>query len=210
MRACWMLLMLLSCRLSHAAKSQESCACKDQITIVCVPAGGDVLVPCPKLAGEDMIFNLFKDDEVIRNHTCIGDTQASDCKPRYTGAGVKLLENTDNNSFSFTLTGVKAGSYGIYGCEGTRMFPPPFVTSTLWMLLLVEGHQCNFHQDDRTPGHQYNDFLWIWILGLALLGTYSLTITIIILVKWRTSDSQRDYVNTRPKTHKDRRKKRGL
>lgn len=111
----------------------------DQITIVCVPAGGDVLVPCPKLAGEDMIFNLFKDDEVIRNHTCIGDTQASDCKPRYTGAGVKLLENTDNNSFSFTLTGVKAGGYGIYGCEGTRMFPPPFVTSTLWMLLLVEG-----------------------------------------------------------------------
>ncbi|XP_034407531.1 uncharacterized protein si:dkey-1h24.6 [Cyclopterus lumpus] len=209
MRACWMFLMLLSCRLSHAAKSQDSCACKDQIKIVCVPAGGDVPVPCPKLTGEDVIFNLFKDDEVIYNHTCIGDKQAPDCKPQYTRAGVKLLENTD----SFMLTRVNASSYGIYGCEGIRIFPPPFIKSTLWMQLLVEGYQCNFHRDHRTPGDQQDGFLWIWILGLALLCTYSVIITIvavIILVKWRTLDIQSDYMNTKPKAHKDCRKKRGL
>ncbi|KAK9523870.1 hypothetical protein VZT92_017755 [Zoarces viviparus] len=214
MRACWVLVVVLSCGLSHATKSQD--VCKDRIKIVCVPAGHDVSVPCPKLTGKDVIFDLYKDDEVIYNHTCIRDKQAPNCKARYTRAGVELRENTDNESFSFTLTGVNANSYGIYGCEGSAMFPPPFRTTTLWMLMLVEGHQCNFNNDDRTPEpsrDRTDGFLWIWILGLVLLCIYSVIITIIasiIWVNWRRSDSQSDYMNTKPKAHKDRKKKRGV
>ncbi|XP_068429385.1 uncharacterized protein si:dkey-1h24.6 [Clinocottus analis] len=213
MRACWMFLMLLSCRLSHATKFQNSCVCKDQIKIVCEPAGGNVPVPCPKVTAEHVIVNLFKDDEVIYNHMSIRDKQDPNWKAQYTRAGVELLENTDNKSFSFMLTGVNASSYGLYGCEGRKEYPAPMIQSTLWILLLVEGYQCNFHEDDRTPGEQEDGFLWIWILGLALLSTYSLIITIIagiIWVKWWRSDSQSDYMNTKPKAHKDRKRKRGV
>ncbi|XP_075950918.1 uncharacterized protein LOC142952825 [Anarhichas minor] len=213
MRACWVLMMLLSCRLSHATKFQDTF--KDQIKIVCVSAGDNVSVLCPKLTGQHVTFDLYKDDEMIYNHTCIRDKQAPNCKPRYTRAGVVLRENTDNESFSFTLTGVNANSYGLYGCEGTAMFPPPFRKSTLWILMLVEGHQCNFNNVSITPkpiGDQKDGFLWIWILGLVLLCIYSVIITIIaitIWVNWR-SDSQSDYMNTKPKAHKDRKKNRGV
>ncbi|XP_031707667.1 T-cell-specific surface glycoprotein CD28 [Anarrhichthys ocellatus] len=214
MRACWVLMMLLSCRLFHTTKFQD--ACKDQIQIVCVPAGDNVSVPCPKLTGQHVTFDLYQDDEVIYNQMYIRDKQAPTCKPRYTRAGVEVRENTDNESFSFTLTGVNANSYGIYRCEGTDMFPPPFRRSTLWMLMLVEGHQCNFNNVSITPkasGDQKDGFLWIWILGLVFLCIYSVIITIIasiIWVNWRRSDSQSDYMNTKPKAHKNRKKNRGV
>ncbi|XP_054479948.1 T-cell-specific surface glycoprotein CD28 [Anoplopoma fimbria] len=216
MRACWMFLMLLSCRLSHATKSQNICNNNNQIKIVCVPAGEDVSVSCPKFKKDDeVIFSLYKDNEVIFNHTCVGKKDAPNCKPQYTRAGVEMRENTDNTSFSFMLTRVNASSYGIYGCEGVCMYPPPLVEITLWIMLLVDGHQCNF-KENRTPEttrDQRDEFIWIWILGLALLCLYSLIITAIasiIWVKWRRSDSQSDYINTKPKAHRDRKKKKGV
>ncbi|XP_068575593.1 T-cell-specific surface glycoprotein CD28 [Cebidichthys violaceus] len=211
MRACWVFTMLLSCRISHATKSQD--VCKDHIKIVCVPAG-DVSVPCPKLTGRDVTFDLYKDNKMIYNHTRNPEKQPPNSTPRHSRADVELRENTDNKSFSFTLTGVNASSYGIYGCEGTAKYPPPFIRSTLWTLVLVEGHQCK--NDYRTPeksGEKKDGFLWIWIVGLVLLCIYSLIITIIaciIWVKWRSSDSQSDYMNTKPKAHKDRKKNRGV
>ncbi|TDG96228.1 hypothetical protein EPR50_G00237660 [Perca flavescens] len=107
------------------------------------------------------------------------------------------------------LTGVNANSYGFYRCELIITYLPPLRTkqSTSRILVLVEGHQCQ-----SPSGDQNNGFLWIWILVLVLFGIYSLIVTIIasiIWVKWRRSDSQSDYMNTKPKATRNR-KKRGF
>ncbi|XP_029305445.1 uncharacterized protein LOC115019885 isoform X2 [Cottoperca gobio] len=180
---------------------------------LCVPAGDNVPVPCPNVTAEDVTFNLLKDDEVIHNHTCIRDKTSQTCKSQKTRVAVEL--HGENISVTFMLPGVNASSYGVYRCEGIVMFPPPYkkVSSTVLILVLVEGHQCKFNKDHSKPktgGDQKDGFLWIWILGLVLLGIYSVTVTVIagvILVKWRRSDSQSDYMNTKPKAPRDRKKK---
>nr|BCK60956.1 T-cell costimulatory receptor CD28 [Sebastiscus marmoratus] len=214
MRACWMFMILLSCRLSHATK--EPCICKEHKT-VCVPAGNDVFVLCPDLTGQEVTFNLFKDEEVIYNHTCFHEKLTANCKPRHTVLGVELRD-------TFMLTGVNASSYGTYRCEVKVMYPPPFLQAcSACIHVQVEGHQCKLNKDDEksetddkkpeTAGDQKDGFLWIWILGLVLLGVYSLTVTIIAVIIWvklRGADSQSDYMNTKPKASRDRKKKRGV
>ncbi|KAL6115445.1 uncharacterized protein ACO6RY_00288 [Pungitius sinensis] len=195
MRARWLFMMLLSCGSYRAIKSQDVCPCKDQIKTVCMPAGGEVSVPCPNSTGQEVIYYLYKDGEEICTDPC-------------TTAGVRLRE--DNKSFMLTV--VNASSYGAYGCQSIGTYPPPLTKSTLWIIVHVEGHQCNVREDpSRTD--QTDGFLWIWILVLVLLCTYSLIITIIASitwVKWRSSNCQNDYMNTKPKANKDRRKKRGV
>ncbi|XP_078100215.1 uncharacterized protein LOC144513028 [Sander vitreus] len=209
MRACWMFMILLSCRLSHSTESPG--ICKNQLNMDCVPVNGNVSVPCPEFEGEDVTFELHKDDKVIYL-TCNPDgNNRSLCKPPYTRVGIEHHQKKENKSVSFMLTGVNASSYGIYRCDRIITFPPPLTTvqSTLWILVLVEGHQCS---NPKRGGDQNNGFLWIWILGLVLFGIYSLTVTIIatiIWVKWRRSDSQSDYMNTKPKETRNC-KKRGF
>ncbi|KAF1371764.1 hypothetical protein PFLUV_G00272490 [Perca fluviatilis] len=205
MRACWMFMILLSCSLRTKSQSIR----KDQLKIECVPANGNVSVPCPESAkGTDVTFELIKDDKVISNHRCNPDNNTCQCKPPCTRVGVELHQKK-NTSVSFMLTGVNASSHGIYRCEATVTYPPPLRTehSTLLSLVLVEGHQY------QCPGgDQNNGFLWLWILGLVLCGIYSVIVTIIasiIWVKWRRSDSQSDYMNTKPKATRNR-KKRGF
>ncbi|XP_037617461.1 cytotoxic T-lymphocyte protein 4 [Sebastes umbrosus] len=213
MRACWMFMILLSCRLSHATK--EKCTCNER-KIVCVAAGDDVLVPCPNLTGEEVTYYLLKDDKVIYNHTCFREKH-SNCKPRHTVLGVELRD-------SFMLTGVNVSSSGIYNCEVRVMYPPPFLKAcSSCTQVQVEEHQCKLDKvtekpetDDEKPetvGNQKSEFLWLWILALVLLGVYGVTVTIIaavIWVKWRGADSQSDYMNTKPKASRDRKKKRGV
>lgn len=211
-----MFMILLSCRSSHATKSQSTC--EDQLKIYCVPARANVHVSCPQIPGEDVTFNLLKEEEVIYNYTCIGAIKASNCTSRYTRVGVDVHEITENKSVSFMLTGVKASSYGIYRCEGMNTFPPPYykVASTSWVLVRIEGHQCKSKQNNsklETGGEQTERFLWICIVGLVVLCIYSLIVSIVacvIWVKWRRSDSQSDYMNTKPKAARDRKKKRGV
>ncbi|XP_032362650.1 uncharacterized protein si:dkey-1h24.6 [Etheostoma spectabile] len=216
MRACWMFMILLSCSLSRATKSQS--IPKDRLEIVCVPANDNVSVPCPELEGEDVTFKLFKEDKMIYNHTYNAEkNNASHGKPPYTRVGVELHQNKENKPDSFMLTGVNASSYGIYRCEYVVTYPPPLKTvpSTLRILLLVEGDHCKFNKTYSKPTtgeDQKNGFLWVWILALVLFGIYSLIVTIIasiIWVKWRGSDSQSDYMNTKPKATRNR-KKRGF
>ncbi|XP_034720662.1 uncharacterized protein si:dkey-1h24.6 [Etheostoma cragini] len=215
MRACWMFTILLSCSLSHTTKSERNC--EDQLNIVCVPANDNVPVPCPDLEGEDVTYELFKEDKMIYNHTYKTEkNNVSHSKPPYTRVGVELHQNKKNKPDSFILTGVNASSYGIYRCEYIVKYPPPLKTvpSTVRILLLVEGHHCKFNKTYSKPitGDQKNGFLWIWILALVLFGIYSLIVTIIasiIWVKWRGLDSQSDYMNTKPKAARNR-KKRGF
>nr|XP_040035615.1 uncharacterized protein LOC120821291 [Gasterosteus aculeatus aculeatus] len=194
MRARWMFMVLLSCGSYHVIKTLDDC--KGSVKAECVPVGGEVSVPCPNVTGEDVIIHLYKDHTRICNHQC-------------TEAGMKLRH--DNQSY--TLTVVNSSSNGIYGCQSIAMFPPPLTKTTLCILVLVDGHQCTGpEQPCRTSGDQCDGFLWIWILGLVLLCSYSVIITIIasiIWVKWRSLNCQNDYMNTKPKAHKDQRKKRG-
>ncbi|XP_074483716.1 T-cell-specific surface glycoprotein CD28 [Sebastes fasciatus] len=206
MRACWMFMILLSCRLSHATKAK--CTCND-LKIVCVAAGDDVLVPCPILTGEEVTYNLLKDDKVIYNHT-------TNCKPKHTVLGVELRD-------IFMLTGVNVSSYGNYSCKVSVMYPPPYLEAcSSCTQVQVEGHQCKLDKVDEKPEtdeekpetvDQKSGFLWLWILALVVLGVYGVIVTIIaaiIWVKWREADSQSDYMNTKPKASRDRKKKRGV
>ncbi|XP_042369155.1 uncharacterized protein LOC121962898 [Plectropomus leopardus] len=208
---CWVFMILLSCMFSHANNS-PSIICREKLKIARVPVGVNVPVPCPKLTTEDVTFNLLKDEEVFYNSTCIREKNAQNCTPSYTRMGVELQENTEyNNSVSFLLTRVNTSSYGIYRCDGIIIYPPPVrkVQNTM-ILVLVKGQQC---PQPVIDGDQKDRFLWFWILGIVVLGVYSLIVTIIagtVWVKWRRSDSQSDYMNTKPKAARDRRKKRGV
>lgn len=217
MGACWVFMFLLSCRFSHATESQS--ICKELLNIVCVPAGVNVSVPCPKLTTQDVTFYLLKEEKVIYELACTRNNTTSDCQPSQIRVGVELQDNTENKSASFMLTEVNASSYGIYKCESYITFPPPLkrVPNTLNILVLVEGHQCggnkNYTVKPIIAGDEKHGFLWIWILGIVVLGVYGITVTIIAgitWVKWRRSDSQSDYMNTKPKAPRDRKKKRGV
>ncbi|XP_044043976.1 T-cell-specific surface glycoprotein CD28 isoform X1 [Siniperca chuatsi] len=208
MSACWMFMIFMGYRLSHAAQSQGTCTCKDHLKPVCVPAGGNVTVPCPNLDGEDMAFNLLKDQKVIYNHSKTQEKNASNSE------AVELHENQVNN-VSFRLIGVNASFHGIYRCEGIVMFPPPYITerNPLGILVLVEGHQCKHNKDCSDSRDQNSVFPWIWILVVLLIIIYSIIVTIIAFINWvklRRTDSQSDYMNTKPRAPRDRKKKRGV
>ncbi|XP_030265220.1 T-cell-specific surface glycoprotein CD28-like isoform X1 [Sparus aurata] len=206
MSARWVFMILACCRLSHADQPhQGSRACYDALKTVCVSAGENVSVPCPKIKerAELVTFNLFQNMEQVYNHTC----SPGACTVTKMG----LHENTENTSVSFVLSGVNASDHALYRCEMKHAFPPPLITEAGDLILvLVKGHQCN-----RTPevtvtaAEQYCGFYWILIL--ALVSLYSIIATVLAIfncVKLRRTDSQSDYMNTKPLPARDRRKKR--
>ncbi|XP_070813974.1 T-cell-specific surface glycoprotein CD28 homolog [Chaetodon trifascialis] len=211
MSACWMFVILMGCRLgpSHSTQPQSTCVCHDQLKTFCVPPGDNVTVSCPKLDANHVIFKLLQDEEMIFNHSYIRDKKALNYKPPHSRVVVELHEDKENISASFRLTGLNASSHGIYRCEGTVIFPPPLRTvSSDWrILVLLEGHQCRIHA--KPP--ENCGFHWIWII--ALVSIYSIIATIIAIVIWvklRRTDSQSDYMNTKPQAPRERRKKRGV
>lgn len=109
----------------------------DRINTVCAPVGGDVPVPCPESAAEELQFDLLRDGEIIYNSTCFRLA----CGHQRTRAGVEVRRNADNKSVGFVLTGVNASSHGLYRCEGTVKYPPPLVSvpSDRRVLVLIEG-----------------------------------------------------------------------
>ncbi|XP_076579851.1 T-cell-specific surface glycoprotein CD28 [Chaetodon auriga] len=212
MSACWMFVILMGCRLgpSHSTQTPSTCACHDHLETICASPGDTVTVPCPKLDANHVIFKLLQDEEMIYNQSYVREKKALSHKPTHNGVGVELRENKDNSSVSFRLTGVNNSSHGIYRCEGTVIYPPPLKTvSSNWrVLVLLEGHQCC--RNAKSPGPNCG-FHWIWIL--ILVSIYSIIATIIAVVIWvklRRTDSQSDYMNTKPKAPRERRKKRGV
>ncbi|XP_068165386.1 uncharacterized protein si:dkey-1h24.6 [Antennarius striatus] len=208
----WMLLILVGCRLSHNLHTENSCACKDLLKTVCVSAGDNVSVPCPNSDGEDVKFKLLHGGEVVSNYKCT--KKELNCKPLFSMEGVELRENADNTSVGFMLSGVTASSHGIYRCQGLVSVPPPMMTreSDLRVLVLVKGHQCEqICRSNQTDEEQRGELTWIWIV--ASVSIYSVIITIIAIfvsVKLRRTDPQTDYMNTKPKVPRGRRKNKGV
>ncbi|XP_020509588.2 T-cell-specific surface glycoprotein CD28 [Labrus bergylta] len=212
MSPCWVFMILVGFRISDAAtQGQNTCTFNDKLKSVCVAAGDSVSVPCPNMTGEDFRLNLLKDQEVISNHTCSLGNKAPDCKSSSRG-WVQLHIKTDNDSVSFLLKGVNASSHGVYRCEGQVRFPPPLlpaVPGAVSILVLIEGHQCKVPKQECSD----NPWIWIWILALVSVTLYSVIITVSAVFFWvklRKTDSQSDYMNTKPRAPRGQRKNRGV
>lgn len=210
MSACLVFTILMGYRLSHAAESQNICAGNETLETFNVSAGGNVAVPCPQLTGEHLKFNLLKQQKVIYTHSSHKNNVSKSDSP-YTREDVEMHENKDNKSFR--LTGVNNSHHGIYRCEGTVMYPPPLVKAYgSRILVLVEGHQGIDCKNCNVPETvQLSVSLWIWIVVGGLI-IYSITVTVIAiisLVKLRRTDSQSDYMNTKPRAPRGHNKKRG-
>ncbi|XP_041638127.1 T-cell-specific surface glycoprotein CD28-like [Cheilinus undulatus] len=214
MTVCWMFLFFLVCRISNAAEAQDTCPSNDKLQPFCICAGQSVSVPCPKLSGEEFKFSLLKDEVEIYNHTCSHVNRTPQCEPLHTRAGVQLISE-GNSSLSFMLTGLNASSQGVYRCKGTVRFPPPLCrTKGAVVLVLIKEHLCNIKKHlDTEPGDHSRGFPWVWVLVLVPVTVYGIIVSIFALFFWlklKRTDSQSDYMNTKPRAPRGHRKKRGV
>ncbi|XP_026157701.1 uncharacterized protein LOC113127392 isoform X2 [Mastacembelus armatus] len=216
MRVCWMFMILLGCRLSHATESQNTCPCNVELKTVCIPGSESVHVPCPNVTAGEVRFELFKDDNETSHFVCNFQNNTWNCSGKPNQQGMKLQKNSEHKSFSFILDGLTDSSQGVYTCQGTVTYPPPLKTvpSTLRVRVLKEGNQCKCNNAINKPDDNIkHEFHWAWILVVVLLIVYSLTVTIIAFVTWvklQRVDSHSDYMNTKPRASRDRRKKKGV
>lgn len=210
-----MFVILVGCWMSTATESLSSCSCNYTLKSVCLPAGHSVVIPCPELTKEEVRFTLLKNHEVIHREEC----NTVNCTPMLLGAGVRrLMSKTENKSISFELTVVNDSSHGAYRCEATGLLPPPRLPSvySVGKLVLVEGHHCKINnppEDPPTGGKESRDFPWVWILALVSVIIYSVIITVCALFYWiklKKTDSQSDYMNTKPRPLRGHRKNRGV
>ncbi|XP_035533775.1 uncharacterized protein LOC118340035 [Morone saxatilis] len=220
MSACWMLVILVGCRLLHTAQSQS--AGSDQLKTICEAAGNNVFVPCPNMTGEEFKTFLYKGDKQIYEYLCDKKENVLNCTPSNPSSnpsshpimvGMELDNYADNKMVSYMLRGVNASSHGIYRCDTQVFFPPPLkrTSNDLKILLLIKGHQCNPEMCDHVPEEQTTALPWM--LAFVGVSIYGATATIIAIVNWiklRRTDSQSDYMNTKPKAPRDRKKKRGV
>ncbi|XP_069554521.1 T-cell-specific surface glycoprotein CD28 [Brachyistius frenatus] len=218
---CWVLVILLGCGFSRGTPSSSNGTCAELLKIYRIPANGSmsVFVSCPNVTGRDVTFTLFKGKEELYKH-CVGsDGKTSpDCQSQQPRPDIKPNKNKEDKFVGFILSGVADRTLDMYRCRVTITFPPPLQTewSTRPILVVLEGQHCI---EDDNIGHKVKTedttqrFPWIWVLVVAFLSTYSLTVTVIAFVSWlklRETDSQSDYMNTKPRAPGDRRKKRGV
>ncbi|KAM9327391.1 uncharacterized protein KZ484_018882 [Pholidichthys leucotaenia] len=214
MRVCWMFVILLCSRSSFAFGSQNTCSCDctEQLTIH-RPTNDSVSVPvlCPNPDGDVVMFDLLKDRQVICKHNRTQGNQRQNCKAVPL---VQLHLNSEKKFAGFTIKGATNSSDGIYRCKSTKTFPPPLVR-LLGAPVLVEGLLNPSNKENNTWTKDKDGpkaFLWIWIMVTVLLGIYSITISAIALALWlklRMTDSYSDYINTKPRAPRDRRKNGG-
>ncbi|XP_034533876.1 T-cell-specific surface glycoprotein CD28-like [Notolabrus celidotus] len=220
MKAFWMFLMLVGCWTSTATHSLSSCTFKYKLQTVCIPAGHNATVTCPELTGELVRFNFLKNQELIYSHKCNNTRKTLNCTSHSFRDGGEPRVKMENKSARFELTAVNASSHAVYLCVAEVLFPPPLpppVPSPEGVVVLVEGHQCNKvnkQENHRHPdAEQRSDHLWIWILVIVSVIIYSTIITVFALsfwVKLKKTDSQSDYMNTKPRPPRGPRKNRGV
>ncbi|XP_039998274.1 uncharacterized protein si:dkey-1h24.6 isoform X2 [Xiphias gladius] len=188
----------------------------EQLKTVCVPGRDKVRVPCPNGTADVMIFNLLRDQEVIANLTCHRENNTLKCTNPHTWVDTKVEENNQHTLVSFILTGLSNSSHETYACEGIFIYPPPLrrLPSAVRIQVLEEGQLCKCNKNSNIHGDNPRcGFTWIWILVFVLLSIYSVISTVIALVNWvklRKTDSQSDYMNTKPRAPRDRKKKKGV
>lgn len=180
---------------------------------VCVPAGDNVLVPCPDSTREDMKYDVYRNNEIIFTYNYNRGSNGSMSGPLFVRVGMKPYQNAKDTLVGFMLTRVNISSRGIYRCEGTVTYPPPLLPlpSQQWILVLIEGkysyHQGSIynltvHQVQSTlnqcflVGHQCNltcnnatisedqDGGFHWKWILALVVLYSIIATICATYYW--------------------------
>ncbi|XP_071320192.1 T-cell-specific surface glycoprotein CD28 [Trachinotus anak] len=209
MSVCWMFLILLGCKLSRTTQSESTCSCNEKVKTFCRP----LHVLCPNVTATKMMFHLIKDHQVISNVSCRIENNTLDCSSSHSREGVELCEDKQHKSVSFIFTRANSRLHGTYWCDSTVILPPPFkiIQNTLRVQVLVEGQVCD--ESSNTSENPSHGFVWVWILVVAFLGIYSITATIVAIAIWvklRKTDSQSDYMNTKPRATRDRRKKKGV
>ena len=122
----------------------------DTLKTVCVSAGENVSVPCPKIKAkaELVTFNLFQNEELVYNHTC----SPGACTALYT-TKMGLHENTENKSVSFVLSGVNTTDHDFYRCEMKNSYPPPFITEAGDLILVLMKGNYSTKQPSLTFVH---------------------------------------------------------
>ncbi|XP_047211637.1 uncharacterized protein si:dkey-1h24.6 [Girardinichthys multiradiatus] len=209
MGVCWLVIILLCCTSYYRCYEQQG-------DLLCNTAESPdhVFVPCPNMTAEDVTFKLYRNNKVI--YQLCTDTQKQNCN--LTMAGVNPCKNEKNELTGFKLTRKTITKQVVYVCEGTIMYPPPVTSKDSKSVLVLEeeqGCQCKTEKckrDDPEPPKTDRP-VWIWIMVVALLSTYSLAVTIAALVIWykmKDVDSQNDYMNTKPIALPKHRRKRGL
>ncbi|XP_075872786.1 T-cell-specific surface glycoprotein CD28-like [Nelusetta ayraudi] len=182
--------MLACCSLFHAAESDSRCCCHKHVKTVRVPAGQDVLVPCPNVTSSVMNFKLHLNGELIHTERFPHKGQRGDREMRVVNG---------NGTFDLWIGRVNSSSHDVYWCEVDVIYPPPMVTqcSSQWILPQVEDHQSTGSREEDEEVHR----LLIWIPIVATVSLYGLIVTAVLFVscvRLRTMDSDGEYMNTKP------------
>ncbi|RVE75401.1 hypothetical protein OJAV_G00016510 [Oryzias javanicus] len=195
---CWIVLILTLWRTSLASLGRDTKDLKLQ----------RVFVLCPNVTTQEVLFKLLIDREPAGNVTCNTENKSCKCSSLPPNGGVTFQD--EGASVGFELQGARAKADAAYKCEAHKKYPPPYQSwdSERWFLV--------FHEElhtARTAPPEKDGPPWAWITVVALLGTYSLAVTITTFVLWfqlKDVDSQNDYENTKPPAPRHRAKKRGL
>ncbi|XP_030007793.1 T-cell-specific surface glycoprotein CD28 [Sphaeramia orbicularis] len=205
----WMANILLGIMFCQARQGLSICNCNDHLITVCAAPRETVHVPCPYLGDKDLMFNLIKNEDVISNCVFSSTNKTLNCDHKLSSDII-----VSENQTGFNLTVTNASSHGIYKCDSQSTFPPPVekATGPSKILVLVQGHQCLRKTEEVHKSHKM-DLSLVWITVTAFLCTYSLIVSIIAVVNWvklKRSDSYSDYMNTKPRPSKERKKRRGI
>ncbi|XP_014825273.1 PREDICTED: uncharacterized protein LOC106905151 [Poecilia mexicana] len=211
----WLLIILLSCTTSGRCNEQ-------QWDVQCRTAESPkyVFVPCPNMsAGQvkathkdtDVTYKLFKNEKLIQ--VCPKTQKLCN----QTDPDIHPEKDENGTLTGFRLTRKAIPKQAIYKCEGKVTYPPPVISNNSTVLILEEGQGCPRKTEEcktDEPEEQKTGIpVWIWIVVVALLSTYSLAATITALIIWykmKDADSQSDYMNTKPRPPAKHRKKRGV
>ncbi|XP_006805025.1 uncharacterized protein LOC102796915 [Neolamprologus brichardi] len=211
MRISWMFMCLLVCKSSHGTQDQSDSKSDWSRLTLHDSANDNVTVTCPLILSEDaeISFYLLKDKDIIYDHTC---KHQRNC----TGMKWDAVELHTNGSHWFFTVKLEHNIRGLYRCNITKTYPPPLTKEDGNPVLVIEfPHQCPTPPLNSTgvAPNTCQEFPWIWIVVIAVVSIYGVTVTIIALFNWlklKNTENQSDYMNTKPRAPRDRKKKKGL
>ncbi|XP_054915614.1 uncharacterized protein LOC129379067 [Poeciliopsis prolifica] len=208
---CWLLIILLSCTSSGRCNEQ-------QLDVQCTTESSELFVPCPNMTvghtkanDTEVAYKLYKNENLIQ----VCPKKEKPCNR--TDPDIHREKDEIGTLTGFRLTKKANLNQAIYRCEGTVTYPPPIISINSTVVILEEGQGCPRKtpecKTDKPEEPKTGMSVWIWIVVVVLLSTYSLAATITAFIIWhkmKDADSQSDYINTKPRPPAKRRKKRGL